>query len=179
MGRGTSGIFVGKERYARMLPAMKRILRTLCYLYIWQFLEDARKDNAFTTPVDLMQEWKTQIIQHGEQKNIHADAIESFLNALLSLMQETPCVPEMALPGNQQVQEFLISENVLYKNEGCLAFVHQSMADYLNVECWLQDILHRKRWKNFCLRTMPRGRNIGCGCRCSGKCCCALAQHCF
>ena len=80
-----------------------------------------------------MQEWKTQIIQHGEQKNIHADAIESFLNALLSLMQETPCVPEMALPGNQQVQEFLISENVLYKNEGCLAFVHQSMADYLNV----------------------------------------------
>ena len=45
-------IFVGKERYARMLPAMKRILRTLCYLYIWQFLEDARKDNAFTTPVD-------------------------------------------------------------------------------------------------------------------------------
>ena len=128
-------IFVGKERYARMLPAMKRILRTPCYLYIWQFLEDARKDNAFTTPVDLMKEWKTQIIQHGEQKNIHADAIESFLNALLSLMQETPCVPEMALPGNQQVQEFL--------------------------------------------RTMPRGRNIGCGCRCSGKCCCALAQHCF
>ena len=60
--------FVGKERYARMLPAMKRILRTPCYLYIWQFLEDARKDNAFTTPVDLMQEWKTQIIQHGEQK---------------------------------------------------------------------------------------------------------------
>lgn len=138
-------IFVGKERYARMLPAMKRILRTPCYLYIWQFLEDARKDNAFTTPVDLMKEWKTQIIQHGEQKNIHADAIESFLNALLSLMQETPCVPEMALPGNQQVQEFLISENVLYRNEGCLAFVHQSMADYLNVECWLQDILHRKK----------------------------------
>ena len=137
--------FVGKERYARMLPAMKRILRTPCYLYIWQFLEDVRKDNAFTTPVDLMQEWKTQIIQHGEQKNIHADAIESFLNALLSLMQETPCVPEMALPGNQQVQEFLISENILYKNEGCLAFVHQSMADYLNVECWLQDILHRKK----------------------------------
>lgn len=60
-------------------------------------------------------------------------------------MQETPCVPEMALPGNQQVQEFLISENVLYRNEGCLAFVHQSMADYLNVECWLQDILHRKK----------------------------------
>lgn len=80
-----------------------------------------------------------------ENKNIHADAIESFLNALLSLMQETPCVPEMALPGNQQVQEFLISENVLYRNEGCLAFVHQSMADYLNVECWLQDILHRKK----------------------------------
>ena len=51
----------------------------------------------------------------------------------------------MALPGNQQVQEFLISENVLYRNESCLAFVHQSMADYLNVECWLQDILHRKK----------------------------------
>ena len=137
--------FVGKERYACMLPAMKRILQIPCYLYIWQFLEDARKDNEFATPVDLMKEWKTQIIQHGEQKNIHADAIESFLNALLSLMQETPCVPEMALPGNQQVQEFLISENVLYRNEGCLAFVHQSMADYLNVECWLQDILHRKK----------------------------------
>ena len=26
---------------------------------------------------------------------------------------------------------------------------------------------------------MPRGRNIGCGCRCSGKCCCALEQHWF
>ena len=136
---------VGQERYARMLPAMKRILQIPCYLYIWQSLEDARKDNVFTTPVDLMKEWKAQIIRRGEQNGLRTDDIESFLNTLLSLMQEVFYVPEIALSGNTRVREFLISENVLYRNEGALAFVHQSMADYLNVESWLREILRGKK----------------------------------
>ncbi|WP_425805580.1 hypothetical protein ACHOLT_02555 [Desulfitobacterium sp. Sab5] len=133
------------ETFNNLSKKLQVLLRTPSNLYIWNNLDEKRRNSNYLSSSELIKQWWEQLSEHYEtigisnsQLNELKDAMVSHIDKYGKLMMPQQLVGKYSRLAVKQ----LLSDGLLISDGNNIGFVHQSFYDYFSVEKMLNEIFN-------------------------------------
>lgn len=120
------------QRYETLREKTKQLLRTPSNLYIWQHLDEVHTSGDCQTTSHLIDAWYDQIRRNSDQNGVSESVVRNTLTDTVQRLDQTGrlYLPERILDVDKAGLDYLISAEMLVRDDGKIGFAHQSIFDY-------------------------------------------------
>ena len=120
------------QRYETLREKTKQLLRTPSNLYIWQHLDETHTSGDCQTTSHLIDTWYDQIRRNSDRAGVSESVVRKTLTDTVQRLDQTGrlYLPERILDVDKVGLDYLISAEMLVRDDGKIGFAHQSIFDY-------------------------------------------------
>lgn len=120
------------QRYETLREKTKQLLQTPSNLYIWQHLDEVHTSGDCQTTSHLIDAWYDQIRRNSDQNGVSESVVRNTLTDTVQRLDQTGrlYLPERILDVDKAGLDYLISAEMLVRDDGKIGFAHQSIFDY-------------------------------------------------
>lgn len=120
------------QKYETLREKTKQLLRTPSNLYIWQHLDEVHTSGDCQTTSHLIDTWYDQIMRNSDRAGVLESVVRSTLTDTVQRLDQTGrlYLPERILDVDKAGLDYLISAEMLVRDDGKIGFAHQSIFDY-------------------------------------------------
>lgn len=126
------------DEYNSLTVDLRKLLTIPNNLYIYTQLNDINKKNNYKSSSSLMKRWIEQICVGFDESNLNVEETLDLICNKMSI-ENRNCFPYDNKGIDNKVLNYLLSSNIIIKNENSIMFSHQSIFDYLLSNNLLQE----------------------------------------